>query len=676
MMKRLIAMLLAMLMLLSLVGCGEQGIEAPNGEVLAESEDHGIATFSYAGTTIPVGLGLPVLSDEEIDALIAKADYAATAQTITTVADAVNYIHRAEIAFMEPKTLLMDSNMVFGNSAWQVLKDGIGDCGSMSGLMHYFLKEDYEEIGYINAWTPVDGHTMGYIYHEGLYYLMNPVAFCTGVWENSWLRGIPSDMVVCAEDFQIIADSMTEYMSLGSGELVNCVHLIKAPGDFACGNKKGEIWVYPVGTEVINCCGTDFKYQETSVDWQSQTRINSEIVEEDDLVSIEIQEKIDELLAEGDYERICAEVVTAEEFMQLLITSGIKEGQGDNGSIEAAFTKKLLWPDKIVEMACRILEEDYEEIGIVTTATLYYYFYVKQGDVYTIYDALGATWTGRFTPKPFESKDAMVEYAITERGDSDATIKPWKPIMKYKALNGQTVLGTYNHGIETFLFADTTIPVGLGLPKLTDGEIDALIAKADYAATAQAITTLADAVNYIRRARIVFDDIVPVSNYGSFCYIKSAWQVLKDNSGQCWTMSELLHYLLKEDYEEVGYIHARTPGDGHLMAYIYHNGKYYLVNGVGYCAETWESTWFGSYPPELILCAEDFQTIADSLTQYMRLGDQELVNFVHLIKSPGDLAFGMVGNTEIYPIGTEVIRYYGPDFAYQEASFDWQSQTY
>lgn len=424
MMKRMIAMLLAAVMVLSLVGCGEQGLEAPNGEVLKESEDHGIATFSYAGTTIPVGLGLPVLSDEEIDALIAEADYAATAQTITTVADAVNYIRRAEIVFVAPPTPIIEDNMMYGSSAWQTLKDGIGECCSMSGLLHYLLKEDYEEIGYVNAWTPEDGHTMGYIYHDGLYYLTNPVGYCVGAWESSWISGYPSEMLVCASDFRTIADSLTEYMSFGSGKLVNLVHRIKAPGDLVCGHKDRDTWIYPIGTEVISYYGSDFVYQETFIDWQSQTRIDSEIVrEEEELISIETQEKVDELLNEGDFEKICAEIVTAEEFMQLLITSGIKEGQG--GVVETAFVEKELGPDKIVELACRILEEDYEEIGIVTTATLYYYFYVKQGDVYTIYDALGATWTGRFTPKPFESKDTMIEYAITERGDSDATINVW-----------------------------------------------------------------------------------------------------------------------------------------------------------------------------------------------------------------------------------------------------------
>ena len=405
----------------------------------------------------------------------------------------------------------------------------------------------------------------------------------------------------------------------------------------------------------------------------SEESLSNEITEPDSTEEEEdpIAVKIEELLAEGDFEKICTEIVTTEELLRLFYTAGIREGHGD--TIDHAFEERFLRPDIIFEMSCRILEKDYEEVGIISTSPYYHFFYVMQDGVYTVYDVLSTLISGNIYPESFESKDAMLEYAIAKRGDSDGTIKPWKPTVKYEAPNGQTVLGAYNHGTETFLFADTTIPVGLGLPKLTDEEVDALIAKADYAATAQAITTLADAVNYFHRAGIVFDDApFPLApNYG-----KSAWQVLKDNSGQCWTMSNLIHYLLKEDYEEVGYIHARTPGDGHVMIYIYHNGRYYLVNSVDYCVDMWRSSWFGTYPSELIVCADDFQVIADSLTEYMQLGDRKLVNFVHLMKSPGDFVMGVdYDQVAAYPAGTEVIAYYSPEFFYHESRIDWQSQT-
>lgn len=345
-------------------------------------------------------------------------------------------------------------------------------------------------------------------------------------------------------------------------------------------------------------------------------------------------------------------------------------------------------PRAYCDLLTSVLDDDYPEVGIIHVfkkgVNHYFYSYVK---IEETYHALDTFFSGSLRMNIQSANLDELATMCLEKSQVNGPMDQYEitrvmgPLGKVEAPNGEMLTIRERLGEEVVDYCGTQIPVGLGLPKMTDDEIDALIAKADYAATAQTITTLADAVNYICRAGIVFDDISPIIHdpepaYSDMQYVKSAWQVLRDNSGQCWTMSNLLHYFLKEDYEEVGYIHARTPGDGHLMAYIYHNGKYYLVNGVGYCADTWESRWFGSYSTELTVCAEDFQTIADSLTQYMRLGDQELVNYVHLIKSPGDLAFGMVGNTEIYPVGTEVIRYYGPDFAYQETSYDWQSQTY
>ena len=336
-------------------------------------------------------------------------------------------------------------------------------------------------------------------------------------------------------------------------------------------------------------------------------------------------------------------------------------------------------PRDVCEQFARLISEDYEEVGLIHFEWPNNYYciaYILQDGIYYTLDLfrlINSVNDGVASCNV--DLDALCEATAKDLSNGDEAAVPsfYTDIIAEEASSQQ-------HGATTYPYAGTTIPEGLGQPIMSDDEIDALIAKADYAATAKTITTLADAVNYIRRAGMVFDGISPIIHdpepaYSNMQYIKSAWQVLKDNSGQCWTMSNLLHYLLKEDYEEVGYIHARTPDDGHVMTYIYHDDLYYLINSVGYCIDAWESDWFGSYPPELLACADNFQLIADSITQCMRLGDQELVNYVHLIKSPGDFAMGMSGNIEIYPVGTEVIRYYGPDFGYQETSYDWQSQT-
>ena len=91
-MKKIIALTLAiMLMVCCLAGCGakapaeevsenifvetqETGAESPEEKAFLEKENYGVPVIAYAGTTIPAGLGLPKLSDGEIDALLAEND--------------------------------------------------------------------------------------------------------------------------------------------------------------------------------------------------------------------------------------------------------------------------------------------------------------------------------------------------------------------------------------------------------------------------------------------------------------------------------------------------------------------------------------------------------------------------------------------------------------------------
>lgn len=226
---------------------------------------------------------------------------------------------------------------------------------------------------------------------------------------------------------------------------------------------------------------------------------------------------------------------------------------------------------------------------------------------------------------------------------------------------------------KVYSYIGTTFPEGLGQPILNDAQIDALIAEQDYTKTAETITTLADAVNYYRRAGIVFHEDNDINPVGNLCYYQSAWQVLKDRQGQCVTMSNLNHYLLSGDYDEIGYVEVNSPGDGHVMTYILEDGKYYLINSVEYTEKQLFDWWENN--PTLLWCAEDFQEIADSLVNNMRLGDRELVDRVMLVKSPGDFVFARRGENALYPEGCEGTLYYGYGIEYEKATLDWISQT-
>lgn len=242
------------------------------------------------------------------------------------------------------------------------------------------------------------------------------------------------------------------------------------------------------------------------------------------------------------------------------------------------------------------------------------------------------------------------------------------------------------HGTEVFFCNDTAFPVGLGYPKLSDGQIDALIEETDYAKIAETITTLPDAVNFCKRAGFTVGttDIDPMISYGGLHHSKSAWKSLEEKICNERSFDSVFHYLLLGDYEEVGYVNARTSGDGHVMSYIRHEGIYYLINATDYVymynpdhtARIYDNSWIQDWPSEMICAAEDFQTIADSLMKYMKLGNGQLPNLVHLVQSPGDYVVGSRGGMRLYPEECTVTEYYGYGVAYGQATaLDWKSQT-
>ena len=136
-------------------------------------------------------------------------------------------------------------------------------------------------------------------------------------------------------------------------------------------------------------------------------------------------EELATLAETGDLEEICRTITTAEDCTQLIAVSGLEEG--DNGSIESAFAKGILNADQIIELACRILDGDYEELGTITTEPNNYSFlYVKQDGKYGIYDVLKAAQTGQGEGGVVcDSIEAMIEYTTASRDDSSATMKTW-----------------------------------------------------------------------------------------------------------------------------------------------------------------------------------------------------------------------------------------------------------
>ena len=490
-------------MVLSLAGCGaknadsvapEETIQAPNGAVLKATEDYGISMFQYAGSTMPVGLGLPKLTDEEIDALLAENDPRKVKETITTVADFVNYCFRGEFNFEDGLIFFSteDGRHVMTTcSGYQTILRRAGQCASMSSCFHYVLADDYDEVGYVS----VNGHLMAYALCDGLYYLVNPAdyVYYAGKWAaDRWMGALfydemgnlsSEDISLCSNDFQDIADSL---LHLVLDPPITYVYTCVSPGDYTTA---GALGGFPLGTTAKRWHGVDpVRYEIiTPYDWLTQENMIDEkaivmygpesdfetpfggihldvntmktwvtppeerpvfsgedcpvVVEylkeigaithtqtELEALEAEANQKIADILIEtnGDLKEISPRITTAEDCIRLIIASGIKEG--DNDSVETAFAEKLLYPEKIIELACRMLEGDYDEVGMVKTTPNdhYPFLYAKQLETYYIYDVVKATQIGvGVSEVAFDSIAAMVEYAISNRNDDSATMKAW-----------------------------------------------------------------------------------------------------------------------------------------------------------------------------------------------------------------------------------------------------------
>lgn len=534
--KRLAALLLALLLL---AGCGvkeeapvteaptETAVEAtaPVETTLPEEttvpteptlppvvyetgQTHGAEVFFHNGTSFPVALGYPLLSDEEIDALIAEKDYAKMAGTITTLPDAVRLYERMGIRLDRQLRDPGDGKITHSRSAWQVLDSGVSTWAGMNSLTHYLLADNFDDMGYVHMQLGQNSGCMSYnyVHHNGRYYLIYSPNYVETHPEDGWFAGFDEDVICSAEDFQTIADSLAAGADFGVP--IEEIYLIRSAGDATWGRLevgKNYTALFPVGTEVTAYRG-EFEYFKASLDWKSQTRME------------DVAEK---------------------------------------------------WAD-----------------------------------------------------------------------------------------------------VEVFSYVTTTFPVGLGQPQLSDEQIDALIAEADYEKTAQTIVTLPDAVNYFLRSGIRYELQFVHNMINGFNYHKSAWQVMKDGYGQCVDLSNLMHYLLLDDYDEIGYVAVSTNQLSHVMIYILEDGYYYLIDPSQYGTPT-PSLWNG-------YCSEDFMDIADELTEsFVLAGSSTPVSTVRTVKMPGDfVASSASDKVPTYPEGTEVTVYHGPEESlFRDPDYEWDTHT-
>jgi len=121
--------------------------------------------------------------------------------------------------------------------------------------------------------------------------------------------------------------------------------------------------------------------------------------------------------------------------------------------------------------------------------------------------------------------------------------------------------------------------VALGKPTLTRDEIKAL--GNDPEKLQANIKTVYDAIEYLRVANFTPAREWKEIQEGNIAwgFPKPALTGIRTNSGGCAEIANLIHYLLKDDYDEEGYVtYTCADGNGHIYNYFMKNGKYYFVD--------------------------------------------------------------------------------------------------
>lgn len=184
--KRCIALVLCLLTVAALAGCG--------GSSAKTVTSNGVECYRVDGVCYPAVFGEPQLTGEEITALLDSGDTAEMAVTVSTVPDA---LPAAE-----------------GTAAGQrgYRQSGHGDHAAarqqpaprLGGSALYLLAEDYEESGRIDLSASGNGYSFCAIKQDGLYYAFDPFE----IRGDCWL--VLSGESYVNADAQKLADTLRE----------------------------------------------------------------------------------------------------------------------------------------------------------------------------------------------------------------------------------------------------------------------------------------------------------------------------------------------------------------------------------------------------------------------------------------------------------------------------------
>lgn len=577
--------------------------------------------YSMDGYAYAAELGAPVLGLDGTVALYQEGDAEAAAKNITNVGDAIHYVME-----MEP------------------FSDSKAACEAFLQL----LEKDYNDFGYINLLGKDFRYCLVYLLQDGIYYSIDVFSLSNG--HSPWTM-LPENACTPSEDPYALCDNLASTF----------------PGETVV-----ESWIMD-DYNMPNSSGNPTKHL---FPWE----LHGEVLGE---------EKVTELFeTESQYAAERA-ITTLEDAFTYIKLMGPEAW--DVHPMEGRPAWKVLM---------YMVADDYEDVGLISLLKRkpehkegfndesayfgnYYICYVKKDGLYYPIDYIeilegDTSWTLLPENGCYSSPD--LNTLCQKMADTCPFVDPhpFAAAVKHDPFTYWEITSyMYHNGTKLIPVSEFIIPEALGHPILSEEEIEALVQETDYEKIAEEITTLGDALHFYNKLRLVKPKYRDTVRQPPFEYFPSAWQVLKNKTAHGFTAGNLTRYLLKEDYDEIGYVFATATRSSSAFMYIYDDGLYYLIAPDTYTCEPREDLWIEW--PEVIGCAEDFQTIADSCMEHMAFRTQfdcQYLTGIYRIRSEGDFVLGGGPNfTYRFPEGTEVTRYYGPEFSYAEATLDWQSQT-
>ena len=125
------------------------------------------------------------------------------------------------------------------------------------------------------------------------------------------------------------------------------------------------------------------------------------------------------------------------------------------------------------------------------------------------------------------------------------------------------------------------IPAGLGFPQYDVDEIQQMITdNLSLDEIADRIATYADLIQYLHQKGFVTDNGDLKFTYEGYQFYvnRSAQTVFNNNKGNCGGGSNLVNYILRDDYDSQGYVQESGEQGGHVYNFFISDSVYYFAD--------------------------------------------------------------------------------------------------